>query len=245
MLCNLYRRGDRLTHRVAFEAQPLVASCFACAGSIVPDDNNGRPDAEEHMPKRDGSSAPGGFDLLGAFLECRKGLTRLVARIVKPHDVDDILQETFIRVCAAAEKTSIQHPRSFMLKTAQNLALNHVTSAYQRRTQMEDFTCSDVSPLTLPLEDGVESEERFLGFCRAVRTLPPQCRRVFVLRKVYGLTQQEIAAYLEISESTVEKHIAKGLTLCRNMMGEMGHLNDEPKRGGRSSAVAEKRRLHG
>jgi RNA polymerase sigma-70 factor (ECF subfamily) len=197
------------------------------------------------MPKRDGSSAPEGFDLLGAFLECRKGLTRLVARIVRPHDVDDILQETFIRVCAAAEKTAIQHPRSFMLKTAQNLALNHVTSAYQRHTQMEDFTCSDVSPLTLPLEDDVESEERFLGFCRAVRTLPPQCRRVFVLRKVYGLTQQEIAEYLDISESTVEKHIAKGLALCKSLMRDMGHLHDEPRRGGRPDALAGKSRVHG
>lgn len=155
--------------------------------------------------------------LLSEFLHCRAGLSRLIARIVRPHDIDDILQETFIRACAAAERTEIRHPRSFMLKTAQNLALSHVSTAYHKRTQVEDFSSSEVC-LTESLESELESKERFRLFCRAVRSLPAQCRRVFVLRKVYGLSQQEIAEYLGISESTVEKHVAKGLLACRRSM---------------------------
>jgi len=30
-------------------------------------------------------------------------------------------------------------------------------------------------------------------------------------KRVYGLSQKEIAQYLSLSESTVEKHVAKGL----------------------------------
>jgi RNA polymerase sigma-70 factor (ECF subfamily) len=170
--------------------------------------------------------------LLDEFLACKSALSRLVGRILARHDIDDILQETFIRACAAAEKTEIRHPRSFMLKTARNLALNHVGTAYNRRTQMEDFSSADVSISEASLivesvETEFESKERFLGFCRAVRTLPPQCRRVFVLRKVYGLTQQEIAAYLAISESTVEKHVAKGLLMCKASMTDMGYMSDD------------------
>ena len=55
-------------------------------------------------------------------------------------------------------------------------------------------------------------------FCRAVGGLPEQCRRAFILKKVYGLSQQEIADRLSISQSTVEKHIAKGLLMCREYM---------------------------
>jgi RNA polymerase sigma factor (sigma-70 family) len=163
--------------------------------------------------------------LLVDFVNCKASLSRLVARIVKPQDIDDILQETFIRACAASEKTEIHSPRSFMLRTAQNLALNHVTAAYQKRTQTEDFSSSNVCPATQSLESEFESKERFLAFCRVVRDLPPQCRRVFVLRKVYGMSQREIAAHLGISESTVEKHVAKGLLLCRASMLEAGHLD--------------------
>jgi RNA polymerase sigma-70 factor (ECF subfamily) len=184
--------------------------------------------------------------LLDEFLKCKTALCRLLGRIVKPHDIEDILQETFIRACAAAQKTEIRHPRSFMLKTAQNLALNHVTTAYSRRTQMEDFStgdvsCSEISLISESLETEFESKERFLGFCRAVRGLPPQCRRVFVLRKVYGLTQQEIASYLGISESTVEKHVAKGLLMCKAAMSDMGYLGGDE----RAEEYSRARKAHG
>ena len=48
----------------------------------------------------------------------------------------------------------------------------------------------------------------------AVARLPTRCRQVFTLRKVYGLSQKEIAAELNISENTVEQHLAKGMRLC-------------------------------
>ncbi len=170
------------------------------------------------------------FSLLTDFIDCRTSLRQIVARIVKRQDIEDILQETFIRACAASERTEIRNPRSFMLRTARNLALNHVTTAYEKRTRIEDIESSDVCPKTEPLETRLESKERFLGFCRAVRGLPPQCRRVFVLRKVYGFSQKEIAQRLQISESTVEKHVAKGLLLCRQSMFERGHLEAGPAR---------------
>jgi len=52
----------------------------------------------------------------------------------------------------------------------------------------------------------------------AVGSLPEQCRRVFVLKKVYGLSQEEVAARVGIAESTVEKHIAKGALLLYERM---------------------------
>jgi RNA polymerase sigma-70 factor (ECF subfamily) len=62
------------------------------------------------------------------------------------------------------------------------------------------------------------SHEEFSQFCEAVRFLPLQCRRVFVLRKVYGFSQREVAKQLEIAESTVEKHVALGLRRCSERM---------------------------
>jgi RNA polymerase sigma-70 factor (ECF subfamily) len=54
-----------------------------------------------------------------------------------------------------------------------------------------------------------------------VAQLPLQCRRAFLLKKVYGLSQKEIAGYLGISESTVEKHVAKGLLHCATRIREI------------------------
>jgi len=181
--------------------------------------------------------------LVSAYLGLRGFLRRVLSRFVKPQDIDDILQETFIRAYAASAKTEIRHPRSFMLKTARNLALNHVTSAYTKTTQMEDFSSSEVYSSPENFESQFESRERFLGFCRAVRVLPDQCRRVFVLKKVYGLSQQEIADYLGISPSTVEKHVAKGLLLCRESMEAMGYAVSAPSQA--DDGIAEKDSSHG
>jgi RNA polymerase sigma-70 factor (ECF subfamily) len=62
------------------------------------------------------------------------------------------------------------------------------------------------------------SNDEFANFCQAVRLLPIQCRKVFVLKKVYGFSQKEIAKQLTLSESTVEKHIALGIKRCTLFM---------------------------
>jgi RNA polymerase sigma-70 factor (ECF subfamily) len=140
-----------------------------------------------------------------------------VARIVQPSDIEDIVQETFLRCYQAAEKTTIRHPRSFMLTTAKNLALNHVARADHHLVRgVASFEDSAV-PLYKddePRKNDPELEQEFLLLCQAVRTLPVQCRRAFILKKVYGLSRKEIALYMGIAESTVQKHIAKGVLLC-------------------------------
>jgi RNA polymerase sigma-70 factor (ECF subfamily) len=117
-----------------------------------------------------------------------------------------------------------------MWKTAKNLALNHLQNANNKlTTNVADFDDPDVYLPTEVVEAELEfeSRERFLVFCRAVQRLPLQCRRVFILKKVYGLPQKEIAARLQISESTVEKQVAKGLLVCADFMAEMGYPVDE------------------
>jgi RNA polymerase sigma-70 factor (ECF subfamily) len=47
-----------------------------------------------------------------------------------------------------------------------------------------------------------------------VAGLPTQQRRVFTLRKVYGMSPQAIADRLGLSVSTVEKHLVKAVRLC-------------------------------
>ncbi|MCB1674664.1 MAG: helix-turn-helix domain-containing protein [Halioglobus sp.] len=57
-----------------------------------------------------------------------------------------------------------------------------------------------------------------LLFTEAAKTLPAQCQRVFLLKRVYGYSHKEIARELGISISTVEKHAAAGLKRCLEYM---------------------------
>jgi DNA-directed RNA polymerase specialized sigma24 family protein len=46
-----------------------------------------------------------------------------------------------------------------------------------------------------------------------IEQLPSKCRRVFVLRRIHGVSQRDIARMFGISQNAVEKHAARGLKL--------------------------------
>ncbi|OUS23455.1 RNA polymerase subunit sigma-70 [Thalassotalea sp. 42_200_T64] len=156
------------------------------------------------------------------YLASRNGISRLVARIVPPHEIEDIVQETYVRICQIEKKDNITSPKCFMYKTARNLALDYQKQANVRLVDgienMEAFEHLLSKPHKDEMYENAVTDSEFSHFCEAVRQLPLQCRRVFVLKKVYGYTQREIAAQLSISESTVEKHISTGMKRCTLFM---------------------------
>ncbi len=101
---------------------------------------------------------------------------------------------------------------------ARNLAFDYHKQADQRKTERVDdpelLAALCAEDCRDEVFEQVLSGHEFGHFCQAVRQLPLQCRKVFVLKKVYGYSQREIAEQLQISESTVEKHIAAGLKSC-------------------------------
>jgi RNA polymerase sigma-70 factor (ECF subfamily) len=71
----------------------------------------------------------------------------------------------------------------------------------------------------------LDDRRRFEAFCAAVDQMSPLCRRVFVLRKVDKLSDQEIAEVLGVTHRTLEKHVAKGLVRCRDHLRRTGLLD--------------------
>lgn len=152
----------------------------------------------------------------------RASLARAVMGIVPPKEIEDIVQETYVRACQAGDKHEIRAPRSFLYRTARNLALDHVKKAETRLTVSGDDNQEtgfwEGQRLTDETFEQVSADEEFSQFCDAVRHLPIQSRRAFVLKKVYGYSQREIAQEMGLSENTVEKHIAQGIKRCTYFM---------------------------
>ena len=169
------------------------------------------------------------------YMSLRGRLARAVLGVVPPKEIEDIVQETYVRVCQIEGKDTIREPRSFLFKTARNLALDHVKRAESRlAVSVEDIGDSEIGASDLTVDetfDRVASDQEFCQFCDAVRHLPVQCRRAFVLKKVYGCSQREIAREMNISESTVEKHIAQGIKRCSYFMMQHG----EQRRSGKQT----------
>lgn len=150
------------------------------------------------------------------------GLTR------SKEDAEDIEQEALIRLYSVENPDRIENPRAFLFATAHNL---FVQSYRKKRNSpvrtVEDLARLSVKEMCVLADDQVIARERLAAFGEAIDQLPPQARRVFIMKKVFGLSHREISQALGVSPKTVEKHVGKGLTRCRDYLRERALYWDE------------------
>lgn len=151
------------------------------------------------------------------YLNHQSELQFHLTRIVDCPDIAaDLVQESFIIFFREAQKQTIDHPRGFLFRIAKNLAYDHVkhrkvTENYQQ-TKEQNLS----SPSAFPSAEKLASiDERLTAIKRILDELPPRTQEIFILNRVYGMTYEETAKKLGISDSAVEKHMAKALLHCR------------------------------
>lgn len=151
-----------------------------------------------------------------AYRKYEASLKRFISRFLpKVQDIEDVAQETFLRAYVTEQGRPIEQPKSFLFRIAKNVALNQLArKSNQIIDHLEDLGLADVLSSEVTLEDELVARQTLGLHCEAVAALPPQCRRVYLLRKVYGLSHKEIAKRMGIAVSTVEKHLIKGMQEC-------------------------------
>lgn len=135
---------------------------------------------------------------------------------------EDVVQETWIRA-STTNATMPDNPRAYLYRMTGNVAVDHLYRCRQRA----GGTMDDLLPEQLASDDPapdavVAGREELTILVDAVQELPEKCRQVFLLYRGRGLTMRRIAARLEISEKTVEKHIARAMIHCRQRLREAG-----------------------
>jgi len=155
-------------------------------------------------------------EILPLEAELRAYIRRLTR---DPAAAEDLLHDTFARIIAAEAWREIDSPAGFAIRTARNVVYD---SLRRQKVVAIDFV-ADVGALGHP-DDAADPETTLvardeLKRLRAiVEALPTQQRRVFTLRKVYGLPPAEIAERLGLSVSTVEKHLVKAVRACADAL---------------------------
>ncbi len=171
-------------------------------------------------------------DMAVIYKDLRALLMRFASRYFRrPQEIEDVVQEAFVKVIEAQRDRDIREPRSYLFKTTRNLALSELDRGYNRLTDTVGDLLPELELLQTPtMEQQFESRQRFEAFCRAVRRLPTQGQRVYILRRVYGFTLKETAEYLGITVKTVEAHQAKAMVRCADYMVEEELAGESRKR---------------
>lgn len=139
----------------------------------------------------------------------------LRARFPSLPDIDDVVQETYARLLKASATGPIASVRGFLFVTARNFALNHLRhQRVERPANATEIDPIEVPDSADPAAESLARNDDLAILMRAIESLPERCRQVMTLRKIYGLSQLEVADRLGISEHTVEAQAAIGLRKC-------------------------------
>jgi RNA polymerase sigma factor (sigma-70 family) len=173
------------------------------------------------------------------FLKYRPVLERLLRKFVGPDETEDLISETYLRTYESFGREEIAYPKTFLYKTARNLALNYISKHENRFCQsIEDNHSSDVYSVSDQVEIQIEAQEKLQIFNLAVESLSPKCRKAFIYKRVHGWSLKTIAKEMDISVSTVEKHVAKGVLICSRALKDNGYN----MKGAASSKIDKRKR---
>ncbi len=134
-------------------------------------------------------------------------------------DLDDVVQETYLRLLRARERGEVTSPKAFLFAVARNLALDR----FRHRAVVPTEPLAESDGLAVLDEGGhtadlIAHHQELALLTEAIQSLPDRCRQIFTLRKVYGLAQSEIAAQLGVSENTVSAQLTIGVKKCMAFM---------------------------
>ncbi len=147
-------------------------------------------------------------------------LLRYLARVwPRKHEIEDLRQETYVRVYTAAVTSRPTSPRSFLFTTAHHLMADRVR--HERVVSIEavgDIDALNVLVDEISVERRIDARQELKLLARALDLLPRKCREVLWLRRVEGLSQRQVAERLGVGEKTVEHHVSKGARLLAEYM---------------------------
>ncbi|SNR28427.1 RNA polymerase sigma-70 factor, sigma-E family [Haloechinothrix alba] len=128
-----------------------------------------------------------------------------------PHDAADLVQTVLEKVGSRWSdlQRRTQDPTAYIRRSMANA---HISK--WRRTRKENLVAELPERKGNPQADPFEHEPLW----QALRELPPRQRAVIVLRYYEGLSEQEIAESLGVSQGTVKSQASKAITSLRTKL---------------------------
>lgn len=138
-------------------------------------------------------------------------------------EVDDVIQESYLRVWRARAAQPIQSAKGFLFRIARNLAIDVLR--HNQASPIDAVTHLAALPV---FEDGLDAaesagrQERIALLADAIADLPGRCREVFILHKIKGYSRKEVAAQLGLSDRTVGVQTERAVKRCAAYLKKRG-----------------------
>ena len=162
-----------------------------------------------------------GTEARGAWKELERRLRPYLARrVASPADIDDLLQDIFVRMHQGLSSLRDEERFGGWVYRVANSA---IVDKARRRARTPEVDSADGVEVGVPLaDDDAEQLQSDLGQCVAlfVARLPSPYREAITLTELEGLTQKEAAEMLGISFSGLKSRVQRGRDKIRHMFEE-------------------------
>ena len=170
------------------------------------------------------SERPSGSEneVIGVFQRYGRELRHfLLRRVKRAPDVDDVVQEVFLRLMRVHDGVLIRNPQAYIYGVAL-----HVLREFKMRelkagtwVTLEPQAIAEMAehPAELPTEGLAEALDIRQRLQKALGRLPLAHRTIFLMHKRDGYSYEEIAQRLNISTHTVDKYLLQAKVRIRAM----------------------------
>jgi RNA polymerase sigma-70 factor (ECF subfamily) len=133
-------------------------------------------------------------------------------RIRNTHEVDDLVQDVFVRIVARDSTEPVGHLGGYILRTAMSVLADRSRRRATRQADLHVVLDTDRhGDEEIDPERVLSGKEDLHIATAALLSLPERTRTVFVLRRLEGYRLGDIARELGISVSAVEKHMVRAV----------------------------------
>lgn len=156
------------------------------------------------------------------FKEHGKRLETIVARRTRDKDAAaDIVQDVFSKVLDVGSDKSNDENIKILYVATRNAAIDHIRTFRRRHEIMEMVAPEQISGHALSPDKIFEGKQSLKTLDSALLELGRTTRDIFLMRRVQGVANADIAKKYGISVSSVEKHIAKAMRHCQQRMSQL------------------------
>ncbi|PCI47746.1 MAG: hypothetical protein COB49_06870 [Alphaproteobacteria bacterium] len=146
-------------------------------------------------------------------LNIRKYLMR---KVRQKEDVEDIVQETFLKAHRVSDWEDVRNPESYLVSIAKNAYRDHIRKETHNIVDYRtDITCLQMKDDRPGPEQIISGKQDFRELEKVIKSLTPRVKQAIILIKIMNVTYAEASEIMGVSISTLENHVTKGIAECR------------------------------
>ena len=163
-------------------------------------------------PVKDQRSPDQDRDLAGWMAEYGPGLRRYFSRRANAVDIDDLVQDVFLRLHSARQTTAIDNVERYLFTVARHVLISRHRKEAARGWSLHDTyedgpeAADDLSP-----ERIVAARQEYARVIQLILGLPPRARAAFQFHRFENMTYRAIAGRMGISKESVKELMQRAI----------------------------------